>query len=145
MVQRQQTQAQFLIGRLDEPLKGVISSRDGQGGAAAQPGLRDHELSSPGPGRGLAAVSGQVGLVSGLAGKVPGRGRGLSRRRVWGRATRVRAGNGRGWRARRWTRRCHASGRRPVSQVQLGRHEAEVAQLQLVVHATLDRLPDVGG
>ena len=79
MVQRQQTQAQFLIGRLDEPLKGVIRSRDGQGGAAAQPGLRDHELSSSGPGRGLAAVSGQVGLVSGLAGKVSGRGRGLSR------------------------------------------------------------------
>ncbi len=32
-----------------------------------------------------------------------------------------------------------------MSQVQLGRHDAEVAQLQLVVHDTLDRLPDVGG
>ena len=85
----------------------------------------DHELSSSGPGRGLAAVSGQVGLVSGLAGKVSGR--------VRGRAPRGRA------------RRCHASGRRPVSQFQLGRHDAEVAQLQLVVYAPLDRLPDVGG
>jgi hypothetical protein len=32
-----------------------------------------------------------------------------------------------------------------VGQVQLGRHDAKVAQMQLVMHATLDRLPDVGG
>ena len=32
-----------------------------------------------------------------------------------------------------------------MGQVQLGRHETEVAQLQLMVDASLDRLSDVGG
>ena len=88
----------------------------------------------------------RTGLRAGrAAGSVPRRPRGLARGRTRGKASGDRTRGGRGRHARRWARGCRASGRGPVGQVQLGRHETEVAQLQLVVNASLDRLPDVSG
>ena len=140
VAQRNESEAQRSIRLSDEPVEGGIHGRDGQGGAATDPVMGDGEAGAPGH-----SVR-RTGLSAGrAAGSVPRQSRGLARGRTRRRASGDRTRGGRGRLARRWARWCHASRRGPVGQVQLGRHETEVAQLQLVVNASLDRLSDVSG